>query len=257
MAVIGHLKSSCTLAGAPIYNEGKLLALSPDSSSPDVTHAGDYIFRIKNSDVLLAQTAAQNIIDDGYKKPAVFYENNDYGYGGLAQARIVFEKNGIPIVCEESIMPGEQKDFSTAITNLKNSGADALQVAVDYNETGLLAKQMKAAGVNIPIYGTDGLYTPALIEIGGDATEGIYCLSTFYPDDPAELVQQYKKDYETLYGNQDGVGIFSAEGYDAANLVIEAIRNAGPDREAIRDYMATIKGYKGVIGEISFDENGV
>lgn len=92
VAVIGHLKSSCTLAGAPIYEQGKLVALSPDSSSPNVTTAGDYIFRIKDSDVILAQTAARALLADGYSKPAVFYENNDYGYGGLSQSKVVLKK---------------------------------------------------------------------------------------------------------------------------------------------------------------------
>ena len=94
VAIIGSLKSSCTLAAAPIYEEAGVVALSPDSSSPEVTNAGEYIFRIKNSDVVLAQTMAKGAISDGHTKFAILYENNDYGAGVLEQSQIAIEEAG-------------------------------------------------------------------------------------------------------------------------------------------------------------------
>ena len=255
VCVIGNLKSSCTLAAAPIYEDAGLVTLSPDSSSPSVTDAGDYIFRIKDSDTILSGQMADGAIKDGHKKFAICYENNDYGLGVLKVATEHIEAAGCEIVAEETILTGEQTDFSTSIANIKASGADAILMGVDYNESGLFMKQMKDAGLDLPRYATDGLFTQAFIEVGGAACDGTTVLTSFHESDPSEKVQNFIKDFKAYTGKDENPSIFQAEGYDAAKIVIEAIQNAGTDRTAIRDYMATMT-YQGVIGDCTFDENG-
>lgn len=254
VAIIGSLKSSCTLAAAPIYEEAGVVALSPDSSSPEVTNAGEYIFRIKNSDVVLAQTMAKGAISDGHTKFAILYENNDYGAGVLEQSQIAIEEAGCEIVCTESILTGEQTDFSSIISKIRESGADAILMGVDYNESGLVMKQMKDAGLDLPRYATDGLFTDAFIEVGGEAADGTTVLTSFITSDQSETVQNFIKKYQEKYDGEMP-SIFQAEGYDCGKIVIEAIENAGTDRKAIRDYMATMS-YQGVTGDCTFDENG-
>ena len=254
VAIIGSLKSSCTLAAAPIYEEAGVVALSPDSSSPEVTNAGEYIFRIKNSDVVLAQTMAKGAISDGHTKFAILYENNDYGAGVLEQSQIAIEEAGCEIVCTESILTGEQTDFSSIISKIRENGADAILMGVDYNESGLVMKQMKDAGLDLPRYATDGLFTDAFIEVGGEAADGTTVLTSFITSDQSENVQNFIKKYQEKYDGEMP-SIFQAEGYDCGKIVIEAIENAGTDRKAIRDYMATMS-YQGVTGDCTFDENG-
>ena len=254
VAIIGSLKSSCTLAAAPIYEEAGVVALSPDSSSPEVTNAGEYIFRIKNSDVVLAQTMAKGAISDGHTKFAILYENNDYGAGVLEQSQIAIEEAGCEIVCTESILTGEQTDFSSIISKIRESGADAILMGVDYNESGLVMKQMKDAGLDLPRYATDGLFTDAFIEVGGEAADGTTVLTSFITSDQSENVQNFIKKYQEKYDGEMP-SIFQAEGYDCGKIVIEAIENAGTDRKSIRDYMATMS-YQGVTGDCTFDENG-
>lgn len=254
VAIIGSLKSSCTLAAAPIYEEAGVVALSPDSSSPEVTNAGEYIFRIKNSDVVLAQTMAKGAISDGHTKFAILYENNDYGAGVLEQSQIAIEEAGCEIVCTESILTGEQTDFSSIISKIRESGADAILMGVDYNESGLVMKQMKDVGLDLPRYATDGLFTDAFIEVGGEAADGTTVLTSFITSDQSENVQNFIKKYQEKYDGEMP-SIFQAEGYDCGKIVIEAIENAGTDRKAIRDYMATMS-YQGVTGDCTFDENG-
>ncbi len=254
VAIIGSLKSSCTLAAAPIYEEAGVVALSPDSSSPEVTNAGEYSVRIKNSDVGLAQTMAKGAISDGHTKFAILYENNDYGAGVLEQSQIAIEEAGCEIVCTESILTGEQTDFSSIISKIRESGADAILMGVDYNESGLVMKQMKDAGLDLPRYATDGLFTDAFIEVGGEAADGTTVLTSFITSDQSENVQNFIKKYQEKYDGEMP-SIFQAEGYDCGKIVIEAIENAGTDRKAIRDYMATMS-YQGVTGDCTFDENG-
>ncbi|MCI9486151.1 MAG: branched-chain amino acid ABC transporter substrate-binding protein [Lachnospiraceae bacterium] len=255
VAVIGNLKSSCTLAGAPIYEDAGLVTISPDSSSPSVTDAGEYIFRIKDSDTILASQCAQGAIDDGHTKFAICHENNDYGLGVLQVATETIEKADCEVVAVETILTGEQTDFSTSIANIKASGADAIIMGVDYNESGLFMKQMKDAGLDLPRYATDGLFTQAFIEVGGAACDGTTVLTSFHETDTSEKVQGFIAAFKEYTGKDENPSIFQAEGYDAAKIVLEAIENAGTDRTAIRDYMSTMK-YQGVIGDCTFDENG-
>ena len=255
VAVIGNLKSSCTLAAAPIYEEAGLVTLSPDSSSASVTDAGEYIFRIKDSDTILASQCAQGALNDGHTKFAICYENNDYGLGILQIAKQTIEDAGGEVLAEESILTGEQTDFSTSIANIKESGAEAIIMGVDYNESGLFMKQMQDAGLDLPRYATDGLFTQAFIEVGGDACDGTTVLTSFHESDTSEVVQNFIAAYKEYTGTDENPSIFQAEGYDAAKIVMEAIENAGTDRTAIRDYMSTMK-YQGVIGDCTFDENG-
>ncbi len=253
LACIGCLKSSCTLAAAPIFNDGGLVTLSPDSSSPKVTDAGDWIFRIKDSDTMLAYGAVCSAADDGHTKLFICYENNDFGMGCLEQGQLAAEAKGIEIVGSESWLTGEQTDFSTIVANAKASEADAIFFGADYNESGLFMKQYREAGGEAEFYGTDGLFTDAVIQVGGDASEGLNALTSFHESDPAQAVQDFIKEWNEAYG--ENPTIFQAEGYDAAMILLEAIKNAGEDRTAIRDYMSTMK-YQGVIGDCTFDENG-
>ena len=151
-------------------------------------------------------------------------------------------------------MTGEQTDFSSIISKIRESGADAILMGVDYNESGLVMKQMKDAGLDLPRYATDGLFTDAFIEVGGEAADGTTVLTSFITSDQSENVQNFIKKYQEKYDGEMP-SIFQAEGYDCGKIVIEAIENAGTDRKAIRDYMATMS-YQGVTGDCTFDENG-
>lgn len=255
MGVVGIFNSTCVLAAAPIYEEAGLPLISTDASSPAISEAGEYIFRVKNSDTLLATQAIEGAIKDGHTKFAIVYQNDDYGAGILNVATALIEKNDLEVVCTESVLAGEQTDFSTSIQNIIASDADAIMFALDYNEGGQFMKQMVDANLDIAKYGTDNLYTSAFIDLAGSAAEGTVCLSPFDASDTSEVVQTFVKNYQEFTGTDGYPSMFQAETYDAVHILAEAIENAGTDRAAIQKYMSTM-AYQGVIGDCTFDENG-
>ena len=87
VAVIGHTNSSCTLAGAPIYETAGLVDITTGSSSPKISEAGPYIFRTWNSDVYTAKYNVTALLDMGCENIGIIYENNDYGLGGYIRCR--------------------------------------------------------------------------------------------------------------------------------------------------------------------------
>ncbi len=255
LAVIGHFNSSCTLAGAPIYNNAGVVEISPGSSSAAVTDAGDYTFRVITTDAVQGQYLADWCVNDlGYKNVAILYENDDYGLGLADVAEEETGKLGAKTVVKEAYEVG-QTDFSTVLTKVAASDAEVLIIGGLYNETALIAKQMADNGLgDMQIMGVDAIYSGALIDLGGEAVDGIKLTAYFSENSDNAKSQEFVTAYQEEYGEVPGT--YAAYAYDAALVVMDAIENAGEDRVAIRDYMSKIEGFEGSTGTATFDKNG-
>ncbi|MGB9868165.1 MAG: ABC transporter substrate-binding protein [Bacillota bacterium] len=255
LAVIGHYNSSCTLAGAPIYNKAGVVEISPGSSSPAVTTAGPYTFRVITTDAFQGEYLAKWMVkDEGLKKIAILYENDDYGVGLQEVVTKKVKEFGGEVVAVESYYLGETKDFSPYITKLRALKPDGLFIAGLYNEAALIAKQAAAVGWKVPMFGVDALYSAELITLGGSAVEGLRLSGFFHPSNPDPMVQKFVEDWKAKYGKLGGT--YAAYGYDALLIVAEAIEKGGATREGIKNYLTNMKGFKGLTGITSFDENG-
>jgi branched-chain amino acid transport system substrate-binding protein len=255
LAVIGHYNSSCTLAGAPIYNKSKLVEVSAGSTSPAVSKAGPYTFRVIVTDAFQGDFLARWMVkDESLKKIAIMFENDDYGVGLKDVMLKVIPEYGGQIVGVESYYLGETKDFTPSITKLKALKPDALFIAGLYNEAALIAKQAADVAWTPRIYGVDGIYSSALVNLGGKAVEGVCVSGFFHPEMPSSIVQQYVKEYKEKYNKE--AGTYDAFGYDAMLVIAEAMAKGGTDRESIKNYLTTLKGLSGVTGINTFDENG-
>ncbi|MCI5944843.1 MAG: ABC transporter substrate-binding protein [Eubacterium sp.] len=255
LAVVGHFNSSCTLAGAPIYNNAGVVEISPGSSSAAVTDAGDYTFRVITTDAVQGQYLADWCVNElGYKNVAILYENNDYGLGLADVAETETGKLGAKTVVKEAYEVGST-DFSTLLTKVKASKADVLVIGGLYNETALIAKQMEDNGLgDMQIMGVDAIYSGALVDLGGEAVNGIKLTAYFSEDSDNEKSQEFVKAYQEEYGEVPGT--YAAYAYDATLIVMDAIENAGEDRAEIQKYISKIDGFEGATGVATFDQNG-
>lgn len=237
IAVICNANSSVYLAAAPIYNKAHLPSISPDCSSPLLTNNGLYINRITLSDALQGKKEAEFVWADGYKKVGMFFENSDFGRGVYGAFDNRFKELGGTILTAQSAVLGESKDFSPLITIFRNLGCEAIAIGANYTESALLIKQMKAADFNVPVYGTQGLFTPSFIKIGGVGVEGTFTHGGVTLEAPTPQLLQFQKDYEAEYKVTGEIGKYTTEGYDVANMFIEALLKVGPDREKVADYV--------------------
>lgn len=255
LAVIGHYNSSCTLAGAPIYNKTGLLQVTCGSTSPAVSDAGPYTFRVIVTDAFQGDLASRWMVkDDGKKKIAIMYENDDYGAGLKDVIATKVKEYGGEVVGIETYYLGETKDFSPMITKLRALEPDALFIAGLYTEGALIAKQGAEVGWTPPIYGVDGLYSPPYIELGGKAVEGTKVVGFFHPEYNDPMVQKFVKDFQAKYNALPGT--YAAYGYDGLLILADAIKAKGADRKAMMEYLTTLKDFKGVTGVTTFDQNG-
>ena len=253
-AIIGDAASSVTLAIAPIVEKNKVVLLSPLSSAPAITNAGDYIFRIVPSDLFGGKIAAYFAVKDQlWEKVAILYINNDFGVGLKDVFKNELEALGGAVVIAESADQGST-DFRTQLFKIKKSKPEAIFV-IGYRETPKILIQMREIGLKIPVLGTGDMEDPNLIKIARKAAEGIFFTQLKYDitdstSSLVEFVNRYKMKYNTE------PDIFAAYGYDAMRLLAYAIGQSDFTGEGIKNALYQVKSFKGVTGEISFDANG-
>jgi branched-chain amino acid transport system substrate-binding protein len=161
---------------------------------------------------------------------------------------------GGTIVLEDFFMMGD-KDFSAQIARLKNADPtpEAVFVSAIPNEAGLTVKQIREAGMTLPIVSGDGFDTELVTTVPGDklANDVYFSTHTYREDDRPEVLD-FIKAYEKEY-NRPPENAFAALGFDAVGLIADAIkRAASTDGKALRDALAATRGFKAVTGEISY-----
>lgn len=253
-AVIGDLFSSVTLAMAPLAERNRVVILSPTSSAPSITHAGDYIFRNCASDVFEGTVMAEAARDRlGIRTVAVLYINNDYGVGIADVFRKKFTAKGGSIVGEEAFAQGAT-DFRAQLTKIAFAHPEAIYL-VGYKELGLVLKQIGELGIKAKLLSTVMFEDPEILRVAGPAAEGVIYSARAYDhqsDDP--VIRTFVSAFKARYGETPD--IFAAYSYDAANIMVHAIALGGATGDGIKKALYATQNYKGVCGLTSFDENG-
>ena len=258
---LGAATTGATLAAIPVAMESKVPLLTTSATALPVTvdpltgETRDYVFRICFIDPWQGQVGARFAYQDlGVRKAAVYFDNtNDYSKG-LAQSFMdEFEALGGQIVGSEGYGTGDQ-EFRPTLNNFKNSGAELIYIPGYYQKVGLIVRQAREIGLDVPLLGGDGWDAPELLEVAGaENLNDAYFTNHYSFQDPAEKVQAFVEAYQAKYGEIPDS--FSALGYDAAYLIADAITRAGvAEPEAIKDALAATTDFDAVTGKLSFDE---
>ena len=255
IAILGEVASSRTMAAAPVAQQNRIPMISPSSTNPKVTEIGDYIFRVCFIDpfqgLVMAKFATNTL---KLKNVAILRDiKNDYSVG-LADVFVDnFKKLGGNIVADESYSEGDT-DFSAQLTSIKSKNPQAIFLPGYYTEVGLVARQAKKLGLNVPLMGGDGWDSPKLIEIGGVDLNGSYYSNHYSVDDPSPAIQKFVGDYKTRYGAVPDA--LAGLGYDSAKVLFDAIRRANStEGSKVRDAIAATMDYPGVTGKITIDKD--
>lgn len=251
--VMGAVCSSVTLSVAPVAEKNKILLVSPASTNPKISEAGDYIFRIIPSDALRGKAFAEYLFNKGYRKVGIIYINNEGGKGNRDSFKNRFQELTGQIIIEETYDQGST-DLRSQLTKIKKASPETLVVVSYPSDTVILMKQAKELGIKIPLYfQTEAVEDPNVLREAKNASEGVtYILpAPAEGEKPNEFVQKYEK----AYGKKPE--LFAAEAYDIIWLIAKAIKESGKtDATSIKEYLYTIKNYQGASGVITFDKNG-
>jgi branched-chain amino acid transport system substrate-binding protein len=253
VALLGEIASSRSLAAAPEAQRAKIPMISPGSTNPKVTEVGDYVFRACFIDPFQGTVMARFAVEElKVKKVAILFDfKQDYSVGLADFFRKTFTELGGQIVADERYTSGDI-EFRAQLTTIRAAKPDAIFVPGYYTELGLIAKQARELGIDVPLLGGDGWDSEKTIEIGGAAVEGYYFSTHYAADSDSPKVQDFVKAYKAKYDETPDA--MAALGYDTAGILADALTRAGAtDGAKLRDAIAGTKDYDGVTGKISID----
>jgi branched-chain amino acid transport system substrate-binding protein len=252
-AMIVGACSGEAMAAAPIAEENKIVLMSPAASTPALSTAGDYIFRVAPSDSASAKRMAELMVEKGYKKVAIISEQTDYGQG----LKTAFEQNaqekGIELVYNESFAT-DIFDFKPFGVTINKSGADALFINAQTGATATkIAKVVRDQGGKMQ-YFTYFLTGDDFVK-SGPTVDGTIILDVDAIANTA-VNNIFMADYKAAYKADPAYALFAVAGYDATKIIFDAIDKVGTDSTKIKNYLYKMPAYNGIMGNLTFDKNG-
>jgi ABC-type branched-subunit amino acid transport system substrate-binding protein/outer membrane protein assembly factor BamD (BamD/ComL family) len=278
VALIGPLLSRDLMAVSGLAGQAEVPFITPTAGLTDVHRLGPYVF----STALTPPIQVRRLVDYAikhaqYRRFAVLHPENAYGQEFARLFSQEIRSQGGDIIAIDSFKDGET-DFGAPIKRLKNAdlkkfgksetvpttkggtrtiytpGFDALFIPASATQVGLLAPQLIFYDVKVPLLGMNAWNSPDLLRIAARALEGSVFTEGFFPagvnGDGQEFVALYRQRYET------DPTLFSAQAYDAARIVLEAIRHGGSSGRAVREYLAKTQELPTLMGPSFFNGQG-
>lgn len=264
VGVIGHLCSDAHLAALPAYTRSGVPIITPTATHVDISNQNmdsqgrvwsfRNVYRDDFQGRYLAEYALRKL---GIKRVAVFYEENDYGVG-LKNAFIESAHSlGIFVVAEIGYKKSTF-DFTEHLKRLERVSPGGIFISGYYNAGARIARQAAEVGLDVLKFGADGFDNEDYVYLAGDAANGTYLTVPFLAAQAGEHAQKFLLEFRERYGRD--ADYMSANAYDAAGILLQAIQAVGADRQKVRGYIAAMdtreNGYSGVTGLTYFDRHG-
>jgi branched-chain amino acid transport system substrate-binding protein len=250
VGVVGHVTSGAMVAAAKVYDGGHLVAIATSATSPDLTGISPWTFRVISSDSVNGTQIARFATALGRKRAAIMYENDTYGRG-LADA---FRRNFAGEIVSMDPIAANITDAEPYITHYKRLDPDIV-FAIGFQISGFVVlREARRQHLTADLIGGDGW---AGIVADTALSEGVYVGTAFTAEDPRPEVQRFVAAFRKRYGVTPDLN--AALGYDATRVLAQAIAAAGPNRAAIRRYLASLSddtAYHGLTGLIRFRPDG-
>ncbi|MDH7798945.1 MULTISPECIES: ABC transporter substrate-binding protein [unclassified Beijerinckia] len=236
-------------AAAPIFQNAKVPFISAYGVHPDITRTGEYAFRTVHLGQPQGRAAAKFIGDTlGKKRISVISMDNDYGQATLEGFKSAVDTFGIKVLGEYSY-PLRDRQFGSIVASVKRDNPEAVYITGYFFTGGPLVTQLRAAGITVPIIGSQAFDAQKLIEIAGPAVEGVYIVGGLNRDPSNEELKTYLADFQKRAGYPgENVG---ATVYSAIVLMADAINRAGTlDQAKVRDALANTKDFPHLAGKL-------
>ena len=253
--VVSGSYSGPTRASAGVFQGAKIPYISAYAIHPDITRAGNYVFRTSFMGEVQGRAAAKFIGDNLKKKKAVLVTlNNDFGQALSAGFKEAAPKFGVQIASEYTYAMGDRQ-FGSIVASVKRDAPEVLYVSGYFFNGGPLVAQLRAGGVTVPIVGTEGFDTHNFIAIAKDAAEGVMITTSLDRDSKLPAMRQFIEDYEKKFNTP--ADMVAASVHTALNVAANALAQAGAEDPAkIRDAIAATNDFPVATGRISFNELG-
>jgi len=255
-AIIGPNSSACALPASDVAEGLKCVMITPWSTSPATTLdratgvGKRYVFRACFTDAAQTRALARFALRDrGARTAAVLHD--EAGAEAAAVFREAFAAGGGTVVADETYAAGDS-DFAAPLGRIVAAAPDVLFLPAYYPDVPPIVRQGRELGLQATLLGSDGWIAPDLLTVAGADVEGAYLCSHFSTTIRTPEAERFIAAYQARHGRPpDDVAALT---YDACGLIAEALRKSGKDsREAVREALAQIHGYRGVTGVFHFE----
>ena len=246
--------SGSTRAAATIFQENGVPYISAYAVHPDITRAGDHVFRTSFMGEVQGRAGAKLIGEMmGLKRVALITLNNDFGKSLATGFKERAADFGIEIT-GESEYSIKDREFGPIVSKVKADNPDAIYASGYFFTAGPLVRQIRAAGIAAPVIGQEGYDSQKFIEIAGPDAEGVIITTSLDRDSSNPITQAFIKGFEDKAGY--ATDMVAASAHTAVLVMAEALKKAGAgDRAALRDAIAE-SSVDASTGHISFNALG-
>lgn len=255
-AIIGPTLSTEMNVVGPEADLNGVPILGTSVTAEGIPQIGDYVFRNSIPETLAIPAAVEKAVEEyDVKKVAIIYGNDDvFTKAGYDVMKDVTEEMGLEVLTTETFQLG-QSDYKAQLTKIKNQEPDLILASALYNEGAVILDQARKMGIDVPVVGGNGFNSPEIAKIAGEASNGLIVATPWFAEKEDEAVKDFVDKYTEEYGM--GPDQFAAQAYDAMHMIADAIKEAGTDdRDDIREALLNLEGFEGVLGEMSFDDEG-
>jgi len=269
LVVLGPFNSSNAQAMMPKLNQAGLCQISPSNTNetltkPEYGQTQNYrptgevtYFRVAATDDIQGPAAADYAFTElGLKSVYVLDDTETYGKGIADNFQRRFEELGGEVLGRDGVPKGTT-DFSSIMTKVAATNpAFVYYGGTSSNNIPLARKAMKSSGLDVPLFGGDGIQDAEYLNVAGEDAVGSYSTVAAVNVETLPEAKQFIEDYNAA-GFKEALGAYSGPGYEVANIAIDALSRASePSRDAVCEALRNTEDYKGVLGTTSFDENG-
>jgi branched-chain amino acid transport system substrate-binding protein len=256
VAMIGTAESAVTVAMIPTLQQSKIPNITSGQSPAIAATKSPFAFYNGPTSNTYDETLAKYLVDEkGAKKIALISNNGSFGKGERDAFTKALTDRGVTPV-DDQVVTTDQKDFSAALTSIRQKAPDVLFVGSEEVEAGLIVKQARELGITATIAGAAPMGTPVYLETAGTANaEGTVVSSPYLSNDTDDASRAFAKAYQKAHGEE--AELHGAKAYDGANIVFTALKNSkGATGQKLADAIRATK-YDGLLGTFDYDESGV
>ncbi len=256
-AVIGTYGSAVTEASQNIFDESGVVQIGTGSTSVRLTEKGlPLFFRTSPRDDAQGKSAAAVIGKGHYKRVALLHDNSSYSRGLADETQTALNKIGVPVIFFDALTPGE-RDYTAILTRLKAADPDLVFYTGYYPETGMLLRQKKEMGWNVPMMGGDAANHQDLVKIAGpEAAAGYFFISPPLPQDmDSEEAKNFLATFKEKYG-QLPVSVWAILAGDAFKAIEAALKQGATNSGEIAANLKKLHDVRGLSGSLGFDARG-
>jgi branched-chain amino acid transport system substrate-binding protein len=254
LAILGTVHSANTHVLARVALKCEIPVLTSVSTDPTIVqHSIPWMFRCLVDDQPQGRALARYLFEEKrYTKVCTMWFNNKYGRMGIQELRNIARRLGHPVLYDLQFNPGDT-DFTPQLEKVRSSGAEALVLWGLYREIAGIVKQARAMGLDLEICGGDGFVSQAFLDLAGPAAEGLVATFPYEVDAEDPVNRAFIEAFSTAYGHAPDS--FGAHGFDAMNVLLDAVERGGLNRALVRDALESTD-HHGVTGHVAFDNVG-